>query len=91
MQSKSLLAFSGAINIILGLALIFGHPVWEISWRVIITLLGYLMLFIGIMRFGFTDYVQQHSKKMLNKGYWIFLAISIILGIILTYHGFFIK
>lgn len=88
-QNRALLAFSGAINLILGLAIIIGHPVWEMNWRVIITLLGYLMLFVGFMRFAFTDFVQNRAQMLLSHGYhWIILIISLLLGLILTYYGF---
>lgn len=88
-DSKGMLAFSGGISIVLGLAIAIGHPIWEWSWKGLISLLGYLFILQGIMRLGFPELVQKNTSKMLGGvGYWIGFAVIAILGIYLTYSGF---
>lgn len=87
-SSKGLIAFSGVMNIILGLAIAIGHPLWQLNWIGLITLLGYLLIFTGIMRLAFTEKVQKHMLNLINRGYWAIIAILIILGGFLTYSGF---
>ena len=87
-DSRGLIFFSGVINIILGLAIAIGHPIWEFNWRGLITLLGYLILFQGIMRVAFVDHVQRAMQKMTTTGYWGAIGAFTILGAILTYCGF---
>lgn len=87
-SSTDLIAFSGLMNILLGLAIAIGHPIWQFNWIGLITLLGYLMILKGIMRLLFTKTVQKHMLNIINKGYWIIIAILIVLGGFLTYSGF---
>lgn len=87
-SSKGLLLFAGAINIIAGLAIAIAHPIWEPTWRGLITLIAYLMIFQGIMRFAFPEKVQHGAKKMVAKGFWPAIGVLVILGAFLTYNGF---
>jgi hypothetical protein len=87
-SSRGLILFSGVLNIIIGLAIAIGHPIWEFNWRGLITFLGYLILFQGIMRFAFIDQVQRGARKIEEKGFWPAIGVLGILGAILTYFGF---
>lgn len=85
--SKGLLAISGEISLLFGLVIVIDHTIWETSWRGLITLLGYLMILKGILRFAFPTYV----KKCISKATaWMPLIslILIVLGAYLTYCGF---
>lgn len=85
--SKSLLYFAGTLNLLIGLAIAIAHPIWEWNWKGLITLLGYLFIFKGMMRLGFPEQSKILEKKML-RGYWIIFAAVAISGIYLTYSGF---
>ena len=90
-SSKGLIAFSGSMTILLGLSIAIEHPIWQLNWRGLITLLGYIMIFRGIMRFAFAEKVQQNALKIISKGYWIMIAVLIVLGGFLTYCGFVLR
>jgi hypothetical protein len=81
---------AGFFSLLAGLAIAIGHPIWEANWRVIITILGYLAILKGVMRIGFPKESLVYEQEMLRNpvGYWIILAILVVLGIILTYFGF---
>jgi len=87
-SSKGLLVFSGSISLLLGLAIVIAHPIWESSWRGLITLLGYLILFRGIMRVAFPSRIQKKIVSVFHKRYWIIFTILLVLGLYLTYSGF---
>lgn len=87
-SSKGLIFLTGLMNIVLGLAIAIGHPIWHLNWVGLITLLGYFMLFKGIMRVAFTDKLEKTLLHAINKGYWVILAVLIVLGGFLTYSGF---
>jgi hypothetical protein len=87
-ESKGLIAFSGTMNILLGLAIAIGHPIWHLNWIGLITLLGYLMIIKGILRLLFADKGKKFLPKILTTGYWPIIAILIILGGFLTVSGF---
>lgn len=89
LSSAGLLAFSGAFALMIGLAIAVGHPVWEWSWRVVITLLGYLAIVQGVLRLVYPEKVREMGLKILNKQAFVsVIAILTILGLFLTYHGF---
>lgn len=86
--SKGLLIFSGSYALLLGLAIVISHPVYEWSWRGLITLIGYLLIVKGCIRFAFPSYLQKRLVSFFDRGYWAIFAILLILGIYLTYSGF---
>lgn len=87
-SSRGLIFLSGLMNILFGLAIAIGHPIWQLNWMGLITLLGYLMIFKGIFRVIFTERAQRGMLKIIDKGYWPSVALLIVLGGILTYSGF---
>lgn len=87
-SSEALIAFSGILDILFGLVIVLVHPLWVWNWRLIITLLGYLILIRGIVRLAFPAFVEEYALKVLKHGIWIPLAIVAALGIILTCLGF---
>lgn len=80
----------GLIAIVVGLSVILSHNVWEFSWRVWITLLGWSSLIKGLTYAIFPEFLISISRHMLNKKSWIqgSLSIMLILGIYLTFKGF---
>jgi hypothetical protein len=86
--SKGLIVFSGLMNILLGLAIAIGHPIWQLNWMGLITFLGYVMIFKGLMRLIFTEEVQKHMLNIISKGYWAIIALLAVIGAFLTYSGF---
>jgi len=88
-ESNELIFFGSIINIIIGLALIIGHNVWVADWRVIITILAWLLFIRGIVNI----YYPSFAKKMVtifeyNPYFYTMLGIYIVIGIYLTYVGY---
>jgi len=83
------LMLAGALNLIGGLAILIGHPVWRFQWETIITLLGLLMLIKGIIRLGYPRYALKWEQKFIQrKRHWNWMmAFLLVLGIFLTYQG----
>ena len=87
-SSASALAVSAEFSLVFGLVIVIDHSVWELSWRVLITIMGYLLILRGIMRFAFPDLVRKLADKITNRGFWLTCIIMLILGVYLTYCGF---
>jgi hypothetical protein len=87
-NSPSMLAFTGFLSVLLGLAIVIGHPIWTFDWRGLITLLGFLSILRGLSRIIQPQYCRIALCKIFEKGYWISLAFLVILGSYLTYSGF---
>jgi len=89
MASESATALAGGLGLIAGLAILIGHPVWELSWRVLITLIGLFAVIQGILRLGFTSEMRVwFSRDRLEHSYWLIFIVYLVLGLFLTYHGF---
>lgn len=88
LSTKGLIALSGVLSLIVGLAIAIGHPVWEWSFRGLITFIGYLSISQGIVRLAYPNEVEKFATKILHRWYWIPLLVLVIVGGFLTYHGF---
>lgn len=86
--SKGLLAVSAEISLIFGLVIAIDHSIWEYSWRGLITVVGYLMILKGIIRFAFPNHAKKWCTRCADKGHWLCLIIMIVIGLYLTYMGF---
>ena len=88
LSSRSSLAISAEFSLIFGLVIALDHSVWGYSWRGLITLIGYLMIVRGVMRFAFPAEVRKLGTKMLTKFFWPVCVVTLAVGIFLTYRGF---
>lgn len=88
-QNRSFVFFSGALILIFGLYLVLSHNIWELSWQGVITLIGWLTVFKGIIRLFIPEKVKNLSKKVVTSPvYTPILALFFFLGVWLTYIGF---
>lgn len=86
-----ILFLSGFISLVLGLLIIQVHNIWVFDWQGIITFLGWLLVFGGICRILFPQFVLKMSKKLFESvpEFLQFLsAILCLLGLYLVYVGF---
>ncbi len=83
------LLMAGFVGIFGGLAIILSHNVWEMGWRLLITLFGWIALVKGITYVAFPELIMRTGSRLL-EGKWrkMFLAITFLLGCYLVYHGF---
>lgn len=86
---RGLLALSGMLSLMFGVAIAVGHPVWELSWRGLITLFGYLAILKGVIRIGFPEHARKYATRMIEgKGFWILWIIFFLISLYLIYCGF---
>jgi hypothetical protein len=88
--SLTLVYLFGLIDLAAGLAVVLTHNVWVANWRVLITLIGWLLLIRGAMRILFTDTVMGYAKKFIHNKqvYPVSGAMLVILGLVLCYFGY---
>lgn len=88
--SLTLIYLFGLIDLAAGLAIVLTHNVWVANWRVLITLLGWLMLVRGTVRVLGAEQVQPYATKLLGNKRLIPVsgAVIVILGLILCYFGY---
>ena len=88
--SRALLFLLGTLDFAGGLAIVLVHNVWVADWRVIITLLGWLLLVRGAVRILIPDQVKPFGKKLLNDANAVtgILGVTLVLGLVLSYLGY---
>jgi hypothetical protein len=71
------------LAITLGLLNIIVHNLWVADWRIIITLLGWLIFIKGVTRFAFPNISAKWIKKIDFKWFQFLLFLLFIVGMIL--------
>ena len=80
---------SGFAILILGVLLVVSHSVWTSDWRLVITIIGWLVLLKGVGRIFFPGAViNLIEKKRNNRKFLIGEVIVFLAGLYLLYYGF---
>ena len=89
-QNAALVFFAGMFALIVGVVIIITHNLWEASWAVMITIIGWIGLIKGVWmialpnRVAYFMQIYQDNESLLI----IHSIAALILGMILTYFGF---
>lgn len=87
-ESKGLLFYSGSLSILLGLAILISHPIHEMCWKGLITVIGYLLVFRGLLRIAFPSFLHKEVYPVFHRNYWLLVLVLLVLGLYLTNAGF---
>lgn len=90
MTFPSLLLTIGFITLILGLLMVLSHNIWQWSWKVIITILAWIILLKGICIIMFPHIMSGITMFFVLNHYFQYGAygFDFLLGAYLTYMGF---
>jgi hypothetical protein len=83
-RNNAIMTLISFIPLVIGLAIVIGHNVWVEHWIVLITILGWLILFCGILRLFFHKEIMKRLAKMANNKK-IFVWTGIVMFIIGAY------
>lgn len=78
-NSAGLMFVTGLLTLIIGLLMVVGHNVWELSWRVVITVVGYLSLIKGFAYLYAPYKMVDFSKGMMRDG-----TLKVLCGVIIA-------
>jgi hypothetical protein len=90
LRNSALLYFASVLGLLGGLALVLAHNVWEMSWRVIITLLGWLSVLDSASWILLREQAERFWSPLLSSmalPIWAG-AIVLLLGAVLSYFGY---
>ncbi|RDI43422.1 DUF2065 family protein [Aquicella lusitana] len=89
-DNPALLFLTGILALIVGILLVISHNIWQMDWRVVITVIAWLSLIKGVVRVLFPLTATEWSAKFIqnNSAYYISAFITLLLGIFLSYFGF---
>ena len=88
--SLTLVYLFGLIDFAAGLAIVLVHNVWTVNWRVLITLIGWLLMIRGAARVLITDTLMDYAKTVIRRKqlYPVSGGVLVILGLVLCYFGY---
>lgn len=87
--NRSMLFLSGLMALLVGIAMAISHSVWELNWRGVITLFGYLSIVKGVARIAFPETVHQLAGPIFSlKGRGVLIGMMLAIGGYLTWAGF---
>lgn len=83
LEDEKFLVTTSLLAIIVGLINILIHNIWEFDWTMIITIIGWISLIKGVIRFTFPKTALKAISSFNTKRMPIFLALIFFLGIYL--------
>ena len=74
-----------------GMAIILTHNVWVLDWRVLITLLGWLLAIGGAVRIVIPQGTQKFGRRFLKHPQAMIIAavVWLAIGAVLCFFGYF--
>jgi hypothetical protein len=88
--NRALIFLTGILALLAGVAIINVHNVWVPDWRVIVTVLGWLLVLRGIMLLVFPLTVQVFGDRVATSeaGVTAGAALTFVLGAVLCIMGY---
>ncbi|MDP8266287.1 MAG: hypothetical protein P9M07_05010 [Candidatus Aceula meridiana] len=88
-KNAALVFFGGVLALVVGLSIVLNHNVWELSWRVIITIYGWGGIIKGIWLIMFPRNLKRFvAFYTRNKTALMVQASAVfIFGVVLAYYG----
>ena len=89
-HSPTLIYFSGLMALVPGLAMLNVHRAWTADWRVIVTIVGWLMVIGGVIRLVLPATTATLATDIYSKpaALLIVAAIVIVVGGYLSFEGY---
>jgi hypothetical protein len=89
-NNSALMLVTGLMTLIIGILLVVSHNVWQLSWRLIITLIGWATLLKAVCLLFCPESMSQTNLQMMQSATVMYasIIIDLILGVILLFFGF---
>lgn len=88
--SPILIYLGGLVTLSLGVAILNAYRAWTADWRVIITVLGWLLAIGGIIRIVLPHFTATLATTLYSTptGLRVFAAVMFVLGGFLSFEGY---
>jgi multisubunit Na+/H+ antiporter MnhG subunit len=87
-QIPPVVYLSGVLMFVAGLAVVRVHNVWTRKWNVLVTLTGWFLLVLGLVRMFAASQYQQATQATSSALFMSLEGILLIVALILTYQGY---
>ncbi len=90
-KSNAMMTLISIMPLVIGLAIVISHNIWIQHWIVVVTIIGWLILFCGVLRIFFHKEIMNRFAKIANnRQYFIWIGIIMfVIGGYLAGKGFF--
>lgn len=91
LSNEGIKYLGGFLAFLVGLLIVNTHNVWEASWVVIITIVGWMGIIKGIFYFLYPDKIKEFAQAYQQRGTLlkVQLSLTLIFGLFLIYKGYF--
>lgn len=79
---------AGVLPIIFGTWVITQHSDWTVGWPLVVTLIGWIMMLLGVIRLWFVHAWANTVQKHVDKVPVLFSLFGLMIGLLLSYIGF---
>jgi len=89
-HSPTLIYLSGLLTLPLGLAILNVYRAWTADWRVVITILGWLLAIGGVIRIVLPQFTATLATTLYSTsaGLTVFAVVVLVLGGYLSFDGY---
>lgn len=89
-HSPTLIYLSGLLTLPLGLAILNVYRAWTADWRVIVTILGWLLAIGGVIRIVLPQFTATLATTLYSTsaGLTVFAVVVLVLGGYLSFEGY---
>lgn len=88
-QNPAITYSSGFFILLMGILVTVSHQVWTPDWRVVITIIGWLILIKGLLRLLFPDKIEKLiKKKQTDRRFLLSEIVTFFISLYLMYQGF---
>lgn len=79
---------SGVLTFVAGLAIVRAHNLWVRAWPVLITLAGWFLLILGLIRMFAAGQYRQASAGVSSTTFMVLEGILLVIAVVITYQGY---
>jgi hypothetical protein len=90
-KSRVQLWLSGVLALTAGVAIVLSHNEWDLSWEVIITIIGWLAILRGLLRLLIPQQIGDFLSRALARGPQVLTGVGVValvVGAFLAWKGF---
>jgi len=83
---------SGFVVLFIGILVVVSHQVWTADWRVIITIIGWLVFIKGLIRIFFPEIVRRLIERKRHDRKFLLGEVAVLIAsVYLLYQGFLVS
>jgi len=87
-QIPPVIYLSGVLMFVAGLAVVRAHNVWEKNWTVLITLSGWFLLLLGLIRMFAASQYQQAIQRTSSMSFIVLEVCLLVVALTITFKAY---